>query len=321
MFRWLDPLLNPMACLPPMPEVANDQNAQALLARLEALLQHQLKFALSGEKRSLLRGQGLDFADLREYTPGDDIRKIDWNVFARTLSPHIREYQEEKQLTLWLVLDCTPSMYFGKNRSKLQLATDLAALFSLMAERSGHRLGAILIRNVKTEIIAPKAGMAQVQLIADRMLNARNLQAQVCTEQDPLPQAFQQLAHLVQKHATVIVFSDFLSLKPKWKSPLGQLSRHSKLILVMLQDEVEKAVPCGLGLLPLINPETLETAWLDTSDSLALSEYRQAFQRWQEQTKKLLETIGTVISAETGEPTAEILLRLLRQPPVRGRAS
>jgi uncharacterized protein (DUF58 family) len=321
MLRWLDPLLNPMACLPSPPEVPKDSNAQTFLARLEALLQHWLKYALSGEKRSLLRGQGLDFADLREYTPGDDIRKIDWNVFARTLSPHVREYQEEKQLTLWLALDCTGSMHFGRTRTKLQQAIELAGLFSLMAARSSHRLGAVLIYPARSEIIPPKAGMAQVQVIADRLLSAALDQQHGKLSHDPLPKAFQQLAHVVQKHATVIVFSDFLSFSPMWAKPLGQLSRHSNLIHVVLEDTVEKALPAGLGLLPVLDPETGDVACLDTSDLQALAEYEALARVHRLQVRQQLEAMGTVIQVEAGEELSAVLLRVIRQQPRRRRAS
>lgn len=321
MLRWLDPLLNPMACLPPLPDAVKDSNAQAFLARLEALLQHPLRYALSGEKRSLLRGQGLDFAELREYTPGDDIRKIDWNVFARTLSPHVREYQEEKQLTLWLALDCTASMHFGKSRTKLQQAIELAGLFSLMAARSAHRLGAVLIQHTRSEIIPPKVGMAQAQAIADRMLSAISDGDNGNPVHDPLPKVFQQLAHVVQKHATVIVFSDFLSFSPLWTTPLGQLSRSCSLIHVMLEDSVEKSLPAGLGLLPNIDPETGEATWLDTSDSQALAEYKMLAHAHRAQVRQQLEAIGSAIQVEAAEELPAVLLRIIRQQPRRRRAS
>lgn len=318
MFRWLDPLLNPMACLPQPAQFGEESDAQALLARLEAMLRQPLREALSGEKRSLLRGQGLDFAELREYTPGDDIRKIDWNVFARTLTPHIREYQEEKQLMLWLVVDCTASMHFGKARTKRQLATELAGLFGLMAARAGHRLGAMLIGNTGSEIISPQSGMAQVQRLADRLL-ASSLNGGYVT--DPLHKAFQQLAHLVQKHATVILLSDFLSFSQYWEVPLGQLSRCCQLLHVMIGDPVEQAIPAGVGLLPLIDPETGITAWLDTSDAKALQDYQVLTQKHQGRIRQTLEQIGIVVSANTTEPATDALKRLLGQSLHRRRAS
>ena len=102
---------------------------------------------------------------MREYTPGDDIRKMDWSVFARTLTPHIREYHEEKQLTLWLVMDFTPSMRFGRAKTKIAQAIELAGLFGLLAERAGHKLGAFLITEEQPEIIPPACNLAHLGVL------------------------------------------------------------------------------------------------------------------------------------------------------------
>lgn len=315
--RWLDPILNPLACLPPPPESIKDESAAVLLSRLEALLQHQFKVALTGEKRSLLRGQGLDFSDLREYTPGDDIRKMDWNVFARTLMPHIREYREEKQLTLWLVLDCTASMHFGKANTKLQHAIELAGFFALLAERSGHRLGAFLIQS-KPEIIAPKSGYGQIQHILDRMQKAAQKES-VISEADPLPSAFQQLVHLIQKQATVIVLSDFLSFNPQWHLPLGQLSRQSQMIFGLMQDSVEKALPENLGLLPLRDSETDQIVWVDTNNPAVLTEYQKIAQQQMQVIVAQLQSIGMVIQANTDNTVTDSFMQLLQHPQARRR--
>src|SRR5215470_17110747 len=112
---WLDPVLNPRACLD-IPEPPTEaMPVDAWLRLLESRLRQKIREGYDGSKQSLVRGYGLDFADLREYVPGDDIRKIDWNVFARTLSPHVKEYHEERQLTVWVFVDFTPSMFFGSS--------------------------------------------------------------------------------------------------------------------------------------------------------------------------------------------------------------
>jgi uncharacterized protein (DUF58 family) len=315
MLRWLDPILNPMACLPAPPEEqAATENAEHLLKRLEAMLRHQLRYALAGERRSIIRGQGLDFADLREYAPGDDIRKIDWNVFARTLTPHVREYHEEKQLTLWLVLDITPSMQFGRTRTKLQQAIDLAGLLGLMAHRANHKLGAFLILGKESYIIPPKTGYAHLQHIMQRMLDAKSNSTSDFKNQqtDPLPAAFQQLGHVVAKNATVMVLSDFLSLSHQWQTPLGQLSRHTKLVYFLLHDPVESQLPAQVGRLSVIDPETGELAEIDTNDRQFLKHYQQYVSN--EHTKRLhwLQETGLATLASTTESPLEILQRLLQ---------
>lgn len=320
MLRWLDPILNPLACLPAPPENQADTNAEHLLKRLEALLRHQLRYALTGERRSIIRGQGLDFADLREYTPGDDIRKIDWNVFARTLNPHIREYHEEKQLTLWLVVDLTPSMHFGRTRTKLQQAIELAGLLGLMANRANHKLGAYLISGSKPGIIPPKTGYAHLQHIMQRLLETASTSSAdiVACNDDPLPAAFQQLGHVIAKNATVIVLSDFLTLSSQWQTPLGQLSRSTKLVYLMLHDPVESQLPPQMGLLSVIDPETGDTVEMDTNDHQFLKQYQHFVTT--EQTKRLqwLRETGMAALASTDDAPLTILQQLL-QPTISQR--
>lgn len=314
MLRWLDPILNPLACLPPEPETQETpQNAETLLRRLEALLQHQLRYALSGEQRSILRGQGLDFADLREYMPGDDIRKIDWSVFARTLTPHVREYHEEKQLTLWLTVDLTPSMRFGKRHSKLRHALDLAGLLGLLAQKGNHKLGAMLITGHTSRIIPPKTGYGQLQAIMQTLLETASQPVDGPFPSDPLPLACQKLSHIAQKNSTILFLSDFLSASTDWLAPLGQLSRHTKLIYLVLEDAVETHLPTGLGLLPVQDPETGQTTWLDTNSPALVRDYEAAIQAQRQHLMDLLGKTGRPVLASTSQSPIDVLTRLIAQ--------
>jgi uncharacterized protein (DUF58 family) len=322
-FRWLDPILNPMACIPP-PEATlspPSEKAETLLRHLEERLRHRLRYALAGEKQSLMKGQGLDFADLRVYQPGDDIRKMDWSVFARTLTPHVREYQEEKQLTLWLAVDATPSMQFGQTQSKLAQAANLAGLFGLLAAQARHKLGGFFILGAKTEIIPPKAGYAQLQHILQRLLSVaeRPLQppGHLHSSGDPLPVASRQLARLVQKNATVLFLSDFLSLSEAWQSPLGQLSRQAQMIYLFIHDPLESALPPGLGLLPVVDPETGAIVELDTGDASFRAAYASEAEARQRNILDWLSKTGTAVAASTSREAVEILAELLKQGPHR----
>ena len=334
MFRWLDPILNPMACLPLPPDGAAASGNAALPPRLEKCLRPPPRYAMAGETRSLFQGQGLDFTDLREYLPGDDIRKIDWNVFARTLSPHVREYREEKQHTLWLVPDCTPSMRFGGSPTKLALASELALLLGRFAEDAGHRAGAMLIlpqwsasllsefRSGESslpahpDILPPGRGLAQrlarrlSRIYTETPDATEDVVVTAVNRHDPLLIAFRQLERIVRKSTTVMILSDFLSLSPDWQLPLGRISRKNRLIFLYLLDTMEKALPANLGLLPFSDPETGRTAWVDTCDQRAMTEYRRAFQAHQSRVREALRSIGDVIDAETGECAADILRRL-----------
>lgn len=311
--RWLDPILNPLACLPPLDESGNSsENAEALLKRLDALLRQKLKYAMTGEKKSVLRGQGLDFADLREYQPGDDIRKMDWSVFARTLTPHVREYHEEKQLTLWLVVDLTPSMRFGRQKTKRQQAVELSGLFGLLAEQSGHKLGAYCIGTNRAEIIAPASGQAHLQHLTQKLLDLSQISDIIPPAKDPLPSACQQLCHVVAKRNTVILLSDFLACSDVWQVALGQLSHKARLLSLMLVDPVEARLPANVGLLTLRDAETGQTVVCDSQNPGFLSAYQKQIHQEQTLIMNLLQKFGPVTLASTEQDPLDILLDLLK---------
>lgn len=313
LLNWLAPLLNPQACLPPEPEFPESQNAESLLKRLDILLRQKLKHAMAGEQKSILKGQGLDFADLREYIPGDDIRKMDWSVFARTLTPHIREYHEEKQLTLWLVLDLTPSMRFGQQKSKLWQAIELAGLFGLLAERAGHKLGAFLITGDQPEIIPPACNHAHLRRIIQRMMDRNALSgASTPLAADPLPALCPQLNHVIARQHTVILLSDFIAFSDSWRIALGQLSHKARILSLMLIDPVERELPANVGLLNLQDPETGQRLQLDTGNPATLKAYRLQAQQRQTQTLSLLKDWGAAVYASTKSDPLDILFDLLK---------
>lgn len=311
LLRWLDPIMNPLACLPLAPETPPTQNADNLLRRLDTLLRQKLKYAPSGEQKSWLKGQGLDFADLREYTPGDDIRKMDWSVFARTLTPHVREYHEEKQLTLWLVIDLTPSMRFGQTGTKTEKAIELAGLFCLLAERAGHKLGAYLINGAQPEIIPPNANPAHYRHLIQRAIQ-RALVEPGHQPYDPVEASCQQLCHLVKKQSTIIFLSDFICASRSWETTLGQLSHKARILSLLLSDPVETALPSGVGFLTFQDPETGLRVLFDTHSAAQHDAYQKKAHAAQAQTLIALQSFGAAALAPTQRDSLDILLDLLK---------
>lgn len=314
LLRWLEPILNPMACLPSLPTAEKMENADALLQRLDALLRQKLKYGATGERRGVLKGQGLDFADLREYTPGDDIRKMDWSVFARTLTPHVREYHEEKQLTLWLAIDLTASMRFGRRTAKLKQAIELAGLFSLLAEKSGHKLGAYLIESNQPAIIPPGNSREHMRHLMQRLLASAQKPPDKLLDSQPLSKAFQQLNHVVAKQSTVILLSDFLE-SSSWQAALGQLSHKARLLSLLLMDPSERDLPAHLGILTLQDPETGHLMPLDTKQVTTLRQYEQATTELHGHTLGLLRTLGPTAMASTEKDALDIVVGLLQNRP------
>ena len=306
--QWLAPLVDPIACLPPMPE-ATAENADALLARLEKALKLKNRSAMSGEKSSVLRGHGLDFAELREYVPGDEVRKIDWNVFARTLSPHIKEYRDEKLLTLWLAVDLTPSMGFGHTLTKAQRAVEWAGLVGLMAAKARHRLGLVLITAERTDILPPQGGQAQLRHLTQRLLAAeaglRRPAAPADLPPDHLAKGLERLAHVSGRRGTLFLFSDFTAPIESWRPVLGELFGKADLTSVLIADTSEQRWPEGLGRLPVFDPESGETAWIDGRDAQLKAAYKAAMAERQAESMQVLQNLGTALAADTAwEPPA-----------------
>lgn len=329
LIKWLEPLLNPMACLsePEIP-LSKIENAEVILRRLDALLQQPMRMALPGERRGIMRGQGLDFSDFRVYTPGDDIRKMDWSVFARTLIPHVREYHEDKQLTLWLALDMTSSMHFGRTKTKVEQAIELMGLLGLVTCRANHQLGAFFIsERLPPVIIPPKAGKAQLQRIMKLALENLHSQREMpltCKHSggDPLSAGLIQLGQVVGKYATVMVFSDFLtvetdpvraSVPPQWQAALGELSRKCSLISLLMTDPVEFILPGGLGLLDLIDSETGLGVCIDTRDPEFLSDYTAMAQSHLEERLRILRRMGRVALASSVSDPVAVLMALIAE--------
>lgn len=344
--RLFAPMLNPASCLPTPPETFSPESSPAdrtaagtLLRRLNLRLRHRLTEAEPGGRRSLLRGQGLDFAELREYHPGDDIRKIDWNVLARTLTPHVREYHDEKRQTLWIAADCTASMQFGRQRRKADHVIAIAGYIGLLACRNGHRLGALLLTDEGPEILPPStANEATVQRLLSRLLAATQSSASTAgiirfdpEKVDPLTAGCRQLAYIVPKQATLFFLSDFLpGLSPEaaphiapartesgedlfdWQRALGRLSRRTRLIYLPIFDPVEMELPPGLGRLSVIDPETGHMVELDTDDVRFRTRYALETRARQARLLTWLGRTGQVVSASTEVEALDILLALLK---------
>jgi uncharacterized protein (DUF58 family) len=145
---------------------------ERILQRLDWQVIRRLDGLLQGDYRTLFFGAGIDFTDLREYQPQDDIRHIDWNVTARLNSPYVRKYVEDREITAWFLLDLSPSMGFGPaQRSKQLVLTDFVATMARLLTRNGNRVGAILFNNQIDRIIPPRGGRNQVLRMIRDLLN------------------------------------------------------------------------------------------------------------------------------------------------------
>ncbi len=312
MIRWLSILWDPWQAVGssvPVPESGLD--AEALLKRLAAVLRQRVVHGHAGGQQSLLKGQGLDFVNLREYQGGDDIRKIDWNVFARTFQPHVREYREEKEQVVWLALDLTPSMGFGSGaRTKAQRALELAGMLGLLACRSNHRLGFYGFHQGGSVLLPPQKGHDHLQHGMARLMSALESPPAVSEGSQGLASHAMALSRLVGKHATVFFLSDFwdgLEGSTAWQKALGELSRHSQVLACWIEDPREADPFVGTGLLPLVDPETGKTAWLDPGDVALQKHYRALWAEDREARRRTLARVGSVIPVSTVDDLSQVL--------------
>jgi uncharacterized protein (DUF58 family) len=278
----------------------------AVLRRLEWTVLRRLDGLLHGDYKSLFRGEGLDLADLREYQYGDDVRHIDWNVTARLMTPHVREYREDRELSAWFVLDLSGSVEFGSGAAKkLQVAIEFVALMARVLTRRGNRVGAVIYGREVEAVIPPAGGRRQVLHLMDRMRKRPPAARGAGTDLAPLLSTALQV---VRRRSLVFVVSDFISA-PGWHRPLAQLARRNETIAIRLVDPLERALP-DLGLVLMQDAETGEQIEVDTWDAGFRARFAQAAQAREQVLFETLAEAGVdALELATEDDLAATLLR------------
>jgi uncharacterized protein (DUF58 family) len=241
---------------------SSPRDPEQVLKRLEWTVIRRLDGLLHGDYRTLFRGFGLDFADLREYQYGDDVRHIDWNVTARMQTPYIREYHEDRDITAWFLLDLSKSVNFGsRDVRKRAVSLDFVTVLARVLTRHGNRVGALFYGQGVDGFIPARSGRRQVLSILHAMQARPELPDGAGTRlQDLLRGAF----NFAQRRSLIFLVSDFFSA-PGWEKPLAQLARRHEVVAVRLHDPLEAELP-DLGLLVFQDAETGEQMFVDTHD-------------------------------------------------------
>jgi uncharacterized protein (DUF58 family) len=232
----------------------------ALLRALDVTISQRMQGLLAGDYRSVLLGDGTELAQVRPYVPGDDVRRIDWNVTARTGEAHVRVQLAERVLVTWLVLDTSPSMEFGTaDRRKADVAEGVAIAVGHVATRRGNRLGVVTFGDANPRMVPPKAG--RVGLIG--MLAAlRDEPEERGVGATSLGEALTRTGALGQQRSIVVVVSDFRGPRD-WRGPLLQLAGRHDVVAVEIRDPREQELP-NAGALWLVDPETGRQLRVDT---------------------------------------------------------
>lgn len=290
----------------PLPRLPGE--ADRLLRQLEWHVIRRLDGLLQGDYRTLVRGSGLDLADLREYQPHDDVRHIDWNVTARLNAPHVRVFTEDREMSAWFLLDLSPSIHFGpQGHAKRDILTRFVAVLARLLTRHGNRVGAMLYgaggaggaKNAEGRsaravdaVLPPRNSRAQVLQLVHRLLQPAADRAAGGTQLGLLLQAG---LGGIRRRSTVFVVSDFISA-PGWEKPLAQLAQRHDVVAVRLFDPLELELP-DLGLVLLRDAETGEQLQVDTHDKA----FRQRFARLAAEREAALRTSLAAAGADTLE--------------------
>jgi len=236
---------------------------ERLLYRLELQVVRRLDGVLQGSYRTLYRGIGTDFAGLRPYQDGDDVRHIDWNVTSRLDEPHVRIFTEDRDLTAWLVVDTSPSMRFGSGAAgKDVVAQELSVALARLLTLGRHRVGLIRYDNTGHRIVPPRSGRAQVLRLAGE-LAAEPDAARPGTPTD-LAAMLHLAASTIRRRCLVFVISDLIG-PAGWQRPLIRLAHRHEVVVIRIVDPAENALP-DQGLVMVEDSETGEQVLVDTGD-------------------------------------------------------
>ncbi len=210
----------------------------------------------AGDYRSVFRGQGMEFAEVRQYEHGDDFRAIDWNVSARLGHPFVKSYTEERELTLMLVVDQSGSTYFGTPRSKSALAIEVASILALAAANTNDRVGALLFAEKVERVVPPAKGRRHaLRIIRDLVAFTP------AGKQTNLAAALHYATELLSHRSIVVILSDFLA--DGWEQPLRQLSVRHDVVAIAVEDPRETELP-DAGWVELEDAETGQRRLVDT---------------------------------------------------------
>ena len=239
--------------------------AERVLRRLEWTVLKRLDGLLMGDYRTLMRGAGLDLADLREYQLHDDVRHIDWNVTARMQAPYVRVFTEDREMAAWFLLDLSPSVDFGSGQQrKRHVLAEFVAVLARLLTRRGNRVGALLYGAGVDRMLPARSGRQHVLQLLHSIQNRPDLADASPASTTRLADLLQAGANSIRRRATVFVVSDFIS-EPGWEKPLAQLAQRHEVLAVRLTDPLELDLP-DLGLITMRDAESGEHLLVDTHD-------------------------------------------------------
>jgi len=281
--------------------------------RIEISTRGLVNEVFSGEYHSVFKGRGMSFAEVREYSYGDDVRAIDWNVTARTGAPFVKVFEEERELTVMLLVDVSASGDFGtRGRMKSELAVELCALLAFSAIKNNDKVGLVIFSDHVEKFVPPRKGRGHVLRVLRELLYHRP-----SGRGTDIAGALEYLTHVQRKRAVTFLVSDFRD--EGFEKALAVAGRRHDVIAVRIEDPREREVP-AVGLVELEDPESGERLVLDTSSP----RFRAAFADVEARRRAALDRAlrrskVDVIDVETGRPYVKALMRFFESRMRRRR--
>ena len=283
------------------------------IRRIQITTNRLVNESLAGEYRSVFKGRGMEFDEVREYQHGDEVRTIDWNVTSRTGRPFVKRYVEERELTVMLLIDASASGSFGSvDRTKSELAAEISALIAFSAIKNNDRVGAILFTDCVEKFISPRRGSTHVLRVIREVLfhSPRHRGTRI-------QKALEHLNLVLHKRSVVFLISDLLD--QGFEQSLKVANRRHDIVVIQIVDSREQELP-DAGILEIRDAETGEIICVDTSLPSIRKTYRDNWNRNQERLSRLFESHGIDhLTIEAGKPYNVPLVRFFEQRAKRIR--
>ena len=281
--------------------------------RVEIRTRGLVNEVFSGEYHSVFKGRGMNFAEVREYQYGDDIRSIDWNVTARTGHPFVKVFEEERELTVMLVVDVSASGDFGtRERMKGEVGVEICALLAFSAIKNNDKVGLIIFSDRVEKFVPPRKGRSHVLRVLRELFYHKPE-----GRGTDIGGALEYLTHVIKRRAVVFLVSDFKA--PRYEKPLSVAGRRHDLIAVRLGDDRETSLP-PLGYVEFEDAETGELHTVNTADARFRAEFAERTARVQaEMGRTFRHSQVDVIDVRTDQPYVQPLMRFFKEREGRFR--
>ncbi len=281
--------------------------------KIELSTRHLVNEVFGGEYHSVFKGRGMEFAEVREYSPGDEIRTIDWNVSARTGVPHVKLFEEERELTVMIMVDASASGAFGTRvQMKRNLAAELSAVLAFSAVKNNDKVGLIIFTDRVEKYIPPRKGRSHVLRVIREVLNHEPQH-----QGTSINTALEFMNRVLRKRSVIFLISDFLDTD--YDRSIKQTSRRHDLLSFHLQDPWETKLP-NLGLIQLHDGETGETSLVNTGKASLRKAYQEQAKLRMDQLQAFFKLNGLdYLVIRTDIPYVDPLISYFRKRATRNR--